>query len=97
MLLRDPWARECVDSEGEVKGEFAMMRTFIMAALAGLIAVPAVAQTRDPSASNPSAAVGERSARDSDAVIFRGKVIAPDPDPWIRNEIKRHAESGWPD
>ena len=74
-----------------------MMKTLITAALAGLIAVPAMAQTRDPPASNPSAVAGERSAGDPDAVTFRGKVIARDPDPWIRNEIKRHAESGWPD
>jgi hypothetical protein len=73
-----------------------MRRTFIMAALAGLIAVPAMAQLRNPPASNPGAAIGE-DRRDSDAVIFRGKVIAHDPDPRIRNEIKRHAESGWPD
>jgi hypothetical protein len=83
--------------KGNAKGEFAMMRTFIMAVLAGLIAVPAMAQTRDPRTSNPSAAVGERSAQGAGAVIFRGKVIAHDPDPWIRDEIKRHAESGWPD
>jgi hypothetical protein len=54
------------------------------------------AASRNPPAANPSAAIGE-DRRDSDAVIFRGKVIAHDPDPRIRNEIKRHAESGWPD
>jgi hypothetical protein len=69
------------------------MKSLISAvALATLIAGPALAQTFDSPGSNP-----ESTQAAPRAVIDKGRVIARDPDPWIRNEILRHSHSGWPD
>jgi hypothetical protein len=79
------------------------MKTLVAAvALAVLTAAPALAQTFDRPASNPEAAQtaprgGQYGVRDSDAVMDKGRMIARDPDPWIRNELLRHSHSGWPD
>jgi hypothetical protein len=56
-------------------------------ALAALITAPALAQ------GDPSGQYG----RVSSPVMKGGKAIGHDPDPWIRNEILRHSNSGWPD
>jgi hypothetical protein len=81
------------------------MKSLISAvALATLIAGLALAQTFDSPGSNPEstqaaprAGQNTTGTRDPDAVIDKGRVIARDPDPWIRNEILRHSHSGWPD
>ena len=81
-----------------------MKRLVAAVALAMLIAGPAVAQTVDNPSSNPESAQASprrdqntNGARDSNAVMDKGRVIGRDPDPWIRNEIMRHSHSGWPD
>jgi hypothetical protein len=81
-----------------------MKKLLATIALAAVIAGPAIAQTADRPAANPetpTAAPGGRTfgpaPRDSDAVMDKGRVIAHDPDPWVRNEIMRHSHSGWPD
>ena len=57
-------------------------------ALAGMLAAPALAKA-------PAPAAGDRDH--ADAVMFHGKKIGQDPDPFIRNEMLRHADSGWAD
>jgi len=70
------------------------MRTIFAAmALAALVAGPALAQTTPP----PRYAVPGPAVQNPDAVMKGGKAIGHDPDPWIRNEILRHSDSGWPD
>jgi hypothetical protein len=78
------------------------LKTLITAvALATLIAAPALAQTRERPGANsnwPQAGQGgQYGARAPGPVMKGGQVIAHDPDPWIRNEILRHSDSGWPD
>jgi len=73
------------------------MRMLIAALIYELLVVPAWAQVRDRPSANPNTAIGQNAASDPGAVVFRGKVIARDPDPFIRNELSRHANSGWPD
>jgi hypothetical protein len=66
------------------------MKVLITAvALATLITAPAFAQTQG----DPSGQYGRASA----PVMKGGQAIGHDPDPWIRNEILRHSNSGWPD
>ncbi len=62
-------------------------------ALATIIAAPALAQTQERAGANPPSP----QARAPGAVVKGGQVIGHDPDPWIRNEILRHSDSGWPD
>ena len=79
------------------------MKTLVtVVALATLVAAPAFAQTRERPVADPitSQAVqggGQYGVRDPDAVVKGRQVIGRDPDPWIRNEILRHSDSGWPD
>ena len=81
------------------------MRTIFLLMLSAFIASPALAQGRHHAYPTYEARPRERAAvvrhpritRDPDDVVFGGKVIGRDPDPWIREEILRHAESGWPD
>jgi hypothetical protein len=80
------------------------MRILILL-LSALISSPALAQARhhadppDETAPHYRTDVVRhpRITRDPADVVFGGKVIGRDPDPWIRQEILRHAESGWPD
>ncbi len=81
------------------------MRMLFLLMLSAFISSPALAQARHHAYSSYEAAPHYRPpivrhprvTRDSDDVVFGGKVIGRDPDPWIREEILRHAESGWPD
>lgn len=81
------------------------MRTIFLLMLSAFIVSPALAQARHraypayETAPHTRAAVVHhpRITRDPYDVVFGGKVIGRDPDPWIREEILRHAESGWPD
>jgi hypothetical protein len=70
-------------------------------ALAILITAPAFAQTQERAGANPSwsqpGQSGQYGARTAAPVMKGGQVIGHDPDPWIRNEILRHSNSGWPD
>jgi hypothetical protein len=45
---------------------------------------------------NPRGGTGQR-ATGPDDVITGNRVIGRDPDPFIRGEILRHNDSGWPD
>ena len=81
------------------------------AALAMLIAAeaayaqvsPAYAQRHDaaPEAydvqANPNYQFGPRVTVHPDDVVSGNRVIGRDPDPFIRGEILRHYDSGWPD
>jgi hypothetical protein len=67
--------------------EAAMKKILCSLALAMVFAGPAFAQT--PQRAVPGA--------HSPPVMEGRKAIGHDPDPWIRNEILRHADSGWPD
>ncbi len=81
------------------------MRILLLLMLTTLISSPALAQTRhhaDRGYSTapqyqPNVVRAPRITRDLKDVVFGGRVIGRDPDPWIRLEILRHAESGWPD
>ena len=70
-------------------------------ALVTLISAPAFAQTRERAGANPNWSQpgqgAQYGARAPGAVVKGGQVIGHDPDPWIRNEILRHSDSGWPD
>ena len=81
-----------------------MKRLISALALAALIAGPALAQRSDSPPANPEssqatprAGQNQTGVGNPDAVIDKGRVIARDPDPWIRNELLRHSHSGWPD
>lgn len=79
------------------------MKTLVIAvALATIIAAPAFAQRYEqPAANSSSLHAVQRGAQhgvgDADAVLKGRQQIGRDPDPWIRNEILRHSDSGWPD
>jgi len=79
------------------------MKTLIAAAaLAVLVTAPALAQTFDNPAADPPSAQTDRHSgaagvREPGAVMKGRQMIGRDPDPWIRNEILRHSDSGWPD
>jgi len=45
---------------------------------------------------NPRVGSGQR-ATGPDDVVTGNRVIGRDPDPFIRGEILRHSDSGWPD
>jgi hypothetical protein len=77
-----------------------MKRLAIAVAAIALLTSPAAAQrTGDTPAANPNApnATANNEPNDPMAVMDRGKVIARDPDPWIRNELMRHSHSSYPD
>ena len=79
-----------------------MKKLVIAGVLAIIVAAPAFAQTLERSAANRTVPYavqpGEHDgARDLDAVVKGRQVIGRDPDSWIRNEILRHSDSGWPD
>jgi len=42
-------------------------------------------------------AEGHAVTRQPNDVVSGGRVIGRDPDPFIRGEILRHSDSGWPD
>ena len=81
------------------------MRMLLLLMLTALISSPALAQTRHHADRGyrtapryqPNVVRAPRITRNSKDVVFGGRVIGRDPDPWIRLEILRHAESGWPD
>jgi hypothetical protein len=78
-----------------------MRKLVIAGALAIIFAAPAFAQTYEP-AVNPSSPYAVRrgdhhGVGQPDAVMKGRQMIGRDPDPWIRNEILRHSDSGWPD
>jgi hypothetical protein len=74
------------------------MKTLVAAAaLAALITTPALAQTFDRLGSNPQSVQTAPRAGAPDAVMKGRQMIGRDPDPWVRNEILRHSDSGWPD
>ncbi len=68
------------------------MRTLAALTLAAVLAVPAFAQAAARDSDRALAA-----PLDPNAVIYNGNLIGRDPDPFIRHELLRHAESGWPD
>ncbi|HEY1364151.1 MAG TPA: hypothetical protein VGF60_18060 [Xanthobacteraceae bacterium] len=71
-----------------------LMRSLAAAiALLGLLAAPALAQRI--SSQSPEAAAPDLAR--PNVVMFHGKKIGQDPDPFIRNEMLRHADSGWAD
>jgi hypothetical protein len=75
-----------------------MKDALVAMALATVIASPAFAQTTGgPSPEYRHAVPGAPPTRNSDGVAQGGRVIGHDPDAWIRNEILRHSDSGWPD
>ena len=75
-----------------------MKKMLAAIALAAAIASPAFAQTTGrPSPDYRYAVPSAPPTRNSDGVVQGGRVIGHDPDPWIRNEILRHSDSGWPD
>jgi hypothetical protein len=82
------------------------------AALAMLIAAAEVAQAQEyrsedaayrtaPQAydaeGNPSYGFGPRVTVQPDDVVAGNRIIGRDPDPFIRGELLRHYDSGWPD
>jgi hypothetical protein len=82
-------------------GENNMRKLVIAGALAIIVAAPAFAQTYEPAA-NPSSPDAVRrgdqhGVGQPDAVMKGRQMIGRDPDSWIRNEILRHSDSGWPD
>jgi hypothetical protein len=79
-----------------------MKKLVIAVALATIVAGPAFAQGYEhPAAGSISPHAVQRGAQhgvgDPDAVLKGPQQIGRDPDPWIRNEILRHSDSGWPD
>jgi hypothetical protein len=46
---------------------------------------------------NPNYGFGPRVTPGPDDVVSGNRVIGRDPDPFIRGEILRHYDSGWPD
>jgi hypothetical protein len=74
-----------------------MKKILAAMALAALVAGPAMAQTGDRPSPGHHHAVPGSSVQSPDAVVKGRSVIGQDPDPWIRNEILRHSDSGWPD
>lgn len=56
----------------------------------------AVSQAYDAQA-NPTYGFGPRVTVHPDDVVSGNRVIGRDPDPFIRGEILRHYDSGWPD
>ena len=77
------------------------------AALAMLIAAEA-AQAQDyqsedvayrayDTEANPNYGFGPRVTVHPDDVVSGNRIIGRDPDPFIRGEILRHYDSGWPD
>jgi hypothetical protein len=74
-----------------------MKKILAAMALAALVAGPALAKTSDRSPPEHRYAVPGSSVQSPDAVTKGRSVIGRDPDPWIRNEILRHSDSGWPD
>ena len=76
-----------------------MKKFAIAAAVIAFFITPALAQRAESPAANQSApnATPNNERSDPTAVMDRGKVIARDPDPWIRNELMRHSHSSWPD
>jgi hypothetical protein len=73
-----------------------MKKILAAVAVAAFVAGPALAQTRDQPFSRRYAPP-EATVSGPDAVVKGPNVIGHDPDPWIRNEILRHSDSGWPD
>ena len=46
---------------------------------------------------NPRYGFGPRTTARPDGVVTGNRTIGSDPDPFIRGEILRHSDSGWPD
>ncbi len=75
-----------------------MNKLMCAAALAIMLAAPAAAQQTPGTANPQSPQPGGSVVRNPNDVIINGrKPIGRDPDPFIRNEMRRHYDSGWPD
>ena len=79
------------------------MKTLLTAvALTTLISSPAFALARERQAPSPSTTQtgpgnGRNAVRDAEVVMCGVRMMGRDPDPWIRNELLRHANSSYPD
>jgi hypothetical protein len=89
-----------------VKSAHTVGFALLAAMIATLAATPAEAQSsrrnyRGPTAydsqANPHYGFGRRVPVQPNDVVTGGRIIGRDPDPFIRGELLRHYNSGWPD
>lgn len=72
------------------------MRMLVLVGGMLMIAAPAMARSPYDHWREQRPHLYQRGDR-QDNVYFGGKVIGRDPDPFIRNELRRHADDSYPD
>jgi len=73
------------------------MRALATALLAAAVALPMAVEAAHAQARKSYPAGNPRGGGQSDQIRAGDRVIGTGPDPFIRGEILRHRNSGWPD